>query len=82
MLVWIDQDLCTGCSLCAEIVPQVFTLADGRVAYVKEGDAVFDNPGGAKQKALVPTNLEGLVREAAAETPGECIFVELITGED
>ena len=26
MKVWIDQDLCTGDGLCAEIAPDVFTM--------------------------------------------------------
>ena len=26
MKVWIDQDLCTGDRLCAEIAPDVFTM--------------------------------------------------------
>ena len=38
MKVWIDQDLCTGDGLCEEIAPDVFTLLDDGLAYVKEGD--------------------------------------------
>ena len=41
MKVWIDQDLCTGDGLCEEIAPDVFTLLDDGLAYVKEGDKVF-----------------------------------------
>ena len=37
MKVWIDQDLCTGDGLCEEIAPDVFTLLDDGLAYVKEG---------------------------------------------
>jgi ferredoxin len=76
VLVWIDQDLCTGCSLCEAIAPEVFTLAGGRVAYVKEGDVILDRPGGRQSMARVPAALEGAVMDAAAETPGRCIFVE------
>ena len=76
MKVWIDQDLCTGDGLCEEICPQVFTLRDDGLAYVREGDIVFENPGGAAQMALVPGELEGAVTEAADECPGECIFIE------
>ena len=36
MKVWIDQDLCTGDGLCEEIAPDVFTLLDDGLAYVKE----------------------------------------------
>jgi len=33
--VWNDQDLCTGDGLCEEICPEVFTLLDDGLAYVK-----------------------------------------------
>ena len=48
MKVWIDQDLCTGDGLCEEIAPDVFTLLDDGLAYVKEGSKVFSDPGGAE----------------------------------
>ena len=54
MKVWIDQDLCTGDGLCEEIAPDVFTLLDDGLAYVKEGDKVFSDPGGAEGLANVP----------------------------
>ena len=41
MNVWIDQDLCTGDGLCAEILPTVFTLMDDGLSYVQEGDRVM-----------------------------------------
>lgn len=74
--VWIDQDLCTGDGLCEEIAPQVFTLLDDGLAYVKEGDEVKSDPGGAAGAALVPEDQEAVVSEAAEECPGECIFIE------
>ncbi len=77
MKVWIDQDLCTGDGLCEEICPDVFTLQDDGIAYVKDDGTVCDNPGGAAQMAQVPVNLEEAVKEASEECPGECIFVEL-----
>ncbi|MGH9171849.1 MAG: ferredoxin [Acidimicrobiales bacterium] len=76
MKVWIDQDLCTGDGLCEEICPQVFTLLNDGLAYVKEGDRVLNDPGGAAGMAEVPSGLEDAVREAAEECPGECIFIE------
>ncbi len=76
MKVWIDQDLCTGDGLCEEIAPAVFTLLDDGLAYVKEGDKVFDDPGGTAGVAEVATDLEDAVVEAAEECPGECIFIE------
>lgn len=76
MKVWIDQDLCTGDGLCEEIAPAVFTLLDDGLAYVKEGDRVLSDPGGANAQAVVPSGLEEAVVEASEECPGECIFVE------
>jgi ferredoxin len=76
MRVWIDQDLCTGDGLCEEICPQVFTLLEDGLAYVKEGDRVLNDPGGSKGVAQVPLEFEDAVREAAEECPGECIFIE------
>ncbi len=76
MKVWIDQDLCTGDGLCEEICPQVFTLGDDGLAYVKDDGQVLDDPGGAEGLAKVPTDYEDAVREASEDCPGECIFVE------
>lgn len=75
MKVWIDQDLCTGDGLCEEIAPAVFTLLDDGLAYVKEGDKVF-NPGGPDALAAVPAGMEEATIESAEECPGECIFLE------
>ena len=76
MKVWIDQDLCTGDGLCEEICPDVFTLLDDGLAYVKEGTTVLNEPGGSAQMADVPDDLQDAVVEASEECPGECIFVE------
>lgn len=74
--VWIDQDLCTGDGLCEEISPAVFTLLDDGLAYVKEGDKVFSDPGGPEGLANIPDKeLDGVI-ESAEECPGECIFIE------
>ena len=77
MKVWIDQDLCTGDGLCEEIAPAVFTLLDDGLAYVKEGDKVFSDPGGAEGMANVPAGMEDATIESAEECPGECIFIEV-----
>jgi ferredoxin len=76
MKVWIDQDLCTGDGLCEEICPTVFTLLDDGLAYVKQGEDVQSDPGGAQGMVVVPDGLEDAVTEAAEECPGECIFIE------
>lgn len=80
MKVWIDQDLCTGDGLCAEIAPPVFIMLDDGLAYVQEPDKIYaathGNPEGALGLAQIPTNLEEATIEAADECPGECIFIE------
>ena len=76
MKVWIDQDLCTGDGLCEEICPDVFTLLDDGLAYVKDGSDVKNDPGGATGMVAVTTELEDAVVEASEECPGECIFIE------
>src|SRR6516225_1316467 len=80
MKVWIDQDLCTGDGLCEEICPDVFTLLDDGLAYVKEGSKVYataqGNPQGAEGMAAIPDGLLDAVIESAEECPGECIFIE------
>jgi ferredoxin len=77
MKVWIDQDLCTGDGLCEEIAPDVFTLLDDGLAYVKEGAKVFSDPGGPEGLANVPAGMEEATIESAEECPGECIFIEV-----
>ena len=54
----------------------MFTLLDDGLAYVKEGDKVFNEPGGAEGLANIPDGLEGVI-ESAEECPGECIFIEV-----
>ena len=76
MRVWIDQDLCTGDGLCEEIAPAVFTLLDDGLAYVKDGDKVLSDPGGAEGIAPIPDGQLDAVIESAEECPGECIFIE------
>lgn len=80
MKVWIDQDLCTGDGLCAEIAPDVFTIMDDGLAYVKEGDKIYasavGNPEGASGLASFADDRSDDVIESAEECPGECIFIE------
>jgi ferredoxin len=80
MKVWIDQDLCTGDGLCEEIAPDVFTLLDDGLAYVREGDKIYatakGNPQGAEGMADIPDGQLDAVIESAEECPGECIFIE------
>ncbi len=83
MRVWIDQDLCTGDGLCAEICPEIFGMADDGLAYVKEV-AWKDIYNGetepvykmAQGTAAIPDKLLEAAIESAEECPGECIFIE------
>ena len=77
MKVWIDQDLCTGDGLCEEIAPDVFTLLDDGLAYVKDGDKVSLRPGWRRGHRTVPAGQEEATIESAEECPGECIFIEV-----
>ena len=61
MKVRIDADLCTGCGLCTDSVPDVFKMGDD-VAQVIKAD--------------VPANLEKAVKEAVEDCPAEAIIVE------
>jgi ferredoxin len=75
--VWIDQDLCTGDGLCTDHCPEVFVILEDGIAYVREGDTVYNDPGGADGLALVPPALERAAVNAAEDCPGECIFIEV-----
>ena len=82
MKVWIDQDLCTGDGLCAEICPDIFFMHDDGLAYVKEvGSDGYGSDGAprsqmAQGQVEVLSALEEAVIDAAEECPGECIFIE------
>jgi ferredoxin len=81
MKVWIDQDLCTGDGICEEIAPDVFTLLDDGLAYVKEGGKIFaeaeGNAQGPEGLANIPDGQLEATIESAEECPGECIFIEV-----
>ena len=85
LMVWIDQDLCTGDGICEEISPDVFVGRDDGLWVVKEDakhfgkTVVFDGeqaPDGARGMARVPDSLIEDVIESAEECPGECIMIE------
>lgn len=94
LMVWIDQDLCTGDGICEEICPDVFLGRDDGLWVVKEeashfGEAVvFDGedgpehgPEGSRGVARVPDSLIEAVVESAEECPGECIMIEPYSAE-
>ena len=80
--VWIDQDLCTGDGICAELAPDVFHMQDDGLAYVKEAGARgLDAAGkpthaGALGTVAIPLGVFEPVIESAEECPGDCIFIE------
>jgi ferredoxin len=89
LMVWIDQDLCTGDGICSEICPDVFVGRDDGLWVVKEeashfGETiVFDGasgpghgPDGGRGVARIPDSLIDLAVDAAEECPGECIMIE------
>lgn len=78
MKVWIDQDLCTGDGLCTDHAPDVFTLLEDGIAYVKQDDTVLNDPGSSASLASVPPQLQHAVVQAADDCPGECIFIEVL----
>jgi len=61
MKVKIDENLCTGCGLCADTCPDIFELK-GDVASVK--------------KEEVPEENKDCVKEAAENCPVEAIKIE------
>ena len=90
LLVWIDQDLCTGDGICEEICPDVFLGRDDGLWVVKEESShfgatiVFDGnqaPDGAQGVARIPDSLIDAAVEAAEECPGECIMIEQFDAE-
>ena len=89
LMVWIDQDLCTGDGICEEIAPDVFESRPDGLWVVKEtadhfgATVVFDDlegeghgPEGSRGVARVPDSQIEDVIEAAEECPGECIMIE------
>ena len=89
LMVWIDQDLCTGDGICEEIAPDVFVGRDDGLWVVREtaghfgADLVFDGeegdghgPEGSRGVARVPDDQIDIVVESAEECPGECIMIE------
>lgn len=76
--VWVDQDLCTGDGICAQLAPEVFKIHWDGLAYVHhDDDEVLESPG-----ATVPIEAKRLeaVLESARECPGDCICI--VAGTD
>jgi ferredoxin len=52
-------------------------MLDDGLAYVKEGDKIFSDPGGPEGLAVIPDGLLEATIESAEECPGECIYIEV-----
>lgn len=74
MLVWIDQDCCTGAGLCVDHCPDLFVLLEDGIGYVHDGGLVIDDP--AHAGVVVPARYEQDAVDAAVRCPGECIYLE------
>jgi len=61
MKVVVDENLCTGCGLCADICPEVFEMPES-LSIVKTTEITAD--------------LEEKVKEAAESCPVEAIIIE------
>lgn len=57
----VDPDICTGCELCVQTCPEIFSM-QGDVAVAKSTE--------------VPSECEDTCRQAAEECPVEAITVE------
>ncbi len=59
MKVQVDGNICTGCSVCADLVPEVFEINAENICVTRSPD--------------VPAGLEQKVQEAADSCPVTCI---------
>lgn len=71
MRVRIDQQQCTSSGLCEVIAADVFVIRGDGLAHL----TTEDDHGPDAAYAVLPDH-EDVVREAADQCPGECIFVE------
>ena len=73
MIVWIDQDCCTGAGLCVDRCPDLFVVLEDGIGYVHDGGSVLTD---AVARGVVPARLERDAIDAAEHCPGECIYLE------
>jgi len=62
MHIKIDEELCTGCEVCADTCPSLFEIDEDGIAKVTVDE--------------VPKNEEECAREAADNCPSEAITIE------
>ena len=61
MKVYVDQEECTGCGLCADACPEIFKLGAETATVTVE---------------IIPSEQEDCIRQAAEGCPVEAIHVE------
>lgn len=57
----VDQETCTGCELCTQVCPEVFSMADGKAV---------------AQTQDVPAEAENNAKDAADQCPVAAIKIE------
>lgn len=62
MKATVDAGTCTGCTLCADIAPDVFAMGDDGLAHAKNGE--------------IPAAAEGSAKEAEGSCPVSAIKVD------
>jgi ferredoxin len=73
LVVWVDQDLCTGDGLCVQYAREVFEFDVDGLAYVKDASGELLTAAGARTD--IPAHLRLDVIDAAKDCPGNCIHV-------
>ncbi len=75
MRIWIDQDRCQNSGLCEEEAPELFAIGNDFLAYVRDGDAILEDPGGERSQAEVPAELVQTAEACAIACPASCIHL-------
>lgn len=70
--VWIDQDECSGVGVCVDACPQVFTLGDDGLAYLRSANGLV----GSHQTVAVGDALAESVLDAVDDCPQNCIYID------
>jgi len=69
------MEQCTSSGICEVIAPDVFVIAADGVAHLVDEPNSIENTG-TFVTCVVKAGHEDVVREAAEQCPGECIFIK------